>query len=84
MLERWVTKSELCEYLCISGRTLQARIYPLATRGEHYIHKDPLNPLSHKVWKLSEVEKLVKKSTGALQRRLAKKQAALLKKQSEG
>jgi len=76
MAERWITKAELCKHLCISGRTLQARIYPLASRGEHYIHKDPLNIDSHKVWKLSEVEKLVKKSSGSLQRRLARKQAA--------
>ena len=76
MAERWITKAELCKHLCISRNTLQSRIYPIASRGEHYIHKDPFNPASHKVWKLSEVEKLVKKSSGSLQRRLAKKQAA--------
>ena len=84
MEERWITKAELCKHLCISRNTLQARIYPLASRGEHYIHKDPFNPASHKVWKLSEVERLLIQSRSALQRRLVRKQAALLKKQSEG
>ncbi len=76
MAERWITKTELAEHLCISGRTLQSRIYPLATRGQHYIHKDPLNIYSPKVWKLSEVEKLVRQSSSALQRRLVRKQGA--------
>ena len=82
MYERWITKTELAEHLCISGRTLQFRIYPLATRGQHYIHKDPLNIYSPKVWKLSEVEKLVRQSSSALQRRLVRIKAASLGKQT--
>ena len=82
MAERWITKTELAEHLCISGRTLQSRIYPLATRGQHYIHKNPLNIYSPKVWKLSEVEKLVRQSSSALQRRLVRIKAASLGKQT--
>ena len=84
MHERWITKSELCNHYRICGKTLEKRFYPIATQGTHYIHKDPLNIQSQRLWKLSEVERLVRQSTSALQRRLAKKQAALLKTQSDG
>tara|TARA_B100000214_G_scaffold349653_1_gene302705 strand:+ start:283 stop:537 length:255 start_codon:yes stop_codon:yes gene_type:complete len=84
MHESWVSKTQVCKHFGISTKTLERRFYPITTKGIHYITKDPLNDDSQRIWKLSEVEKLVKKSTGALQRRLAKKQAALLKKQSDG
>ena len=82
MAEPWISKKDLCRYLCISRGTL-IRHYPIFTQGVHYRLKDPFNPLSHKVWKLSEVERLLSQSRSALQRRLVRKQAALLKKQSE-
>ncbi len=76
MAERWITKTELCEHFRITDRTLEKRFYPLATKGTHYITKNPLNDNGHRVWKLSEVEKLVRQSSSALQRRLVRKQAA--------
>tara|TARA_Y100001934_G_scaffold254985_1_gene321518 strand:+ start:63 stop:299 length:237 start_codon:yes stop_codon:yes gene_type:complete len=77
MAERWITKAELCEHFRITDRTLEKRFYPLATKGTHYITKNPLNDNGHRVWKLSEVEKLVRQSSSSLQRRLARKQAAI-------
>ena len=75
MAEAWISKKDLCSYLCISRDTLW-RHYPIFTEGVHYRLKDPFNPLSHKVWKLSEVERLLSQSRSALQRRLVRKRAA--------
>jgi len=83
MAERWLSTKELGKHLCI-GRDTLIRHYPIFTEGVHYRLKDPFNPLSHKVWKFSEVERLLSQSRSALQRRLVRKQAALLKKQSDG
>tara|TARA_Y100000766_G_C18443624_1_gene382593 strand:- start:211 stop:495 length:285 start_codon:yes stop_codon:yes gene_type:complete len=82
MAERWITKTELCEHFRITDRTLEKRFYPLATKGTHYITKNPLNDNGHRVWKLSEVEKLVRQSSSALQRRLVRIKAASLGKQT--
>ena len=82
MAERWITKTELCDHYRICGKTLEKRFYPIATQGTHYIHKDPLNIQSQRLWKLSEVEKLVRQSSSALQRRLVRIKAASLGKQT--
>ena len=81
MAERWLSTKELGKHLCI-GRDTLIRHYPIFTEGVHYRLKDPFNPLSHKVWKLSEVEKLVRQSSSALQRRLVRIKAASLGKQT--
>ena len=75
MSERWISSKELGKHLCI-GRDTLIRHYPIFTEGVHYRLKDPFNPLSHKVWKLSEVERLLSQSRSALQRRLVRKRAA--------
>tara|TARA_B100001250_G_scaffold19060_1_gene16383 strand:- start:2483 stop:2716 length:234 start_codon:yes stop_codon:yes gene_type:complete len=75
MAERWISSKELSKHLCI-GRDTLIRHYPIFTEGVHYRLKDPFNPLSHKVWKLSEVERLLSQSRSALHRRLVRKQAA--------
>jgi len=76
MAEAWISKTQVCKHFGISAKTLERRFYPIASKGTHYITKDPLNDDSQKIWKLSEVERLVRQSSGSLQRRLAKKQAA--------
>ena len=76
MAERWITKIELCKHLCISVRTLERAVYPVVTEGVHFRKKDPFNPMSHKVWKLSKVELLLTQSTAVLRRRRARKLAA--------
>ena len=48
MYERWITKTELCEHFRITDRTLAKRFYPLATKGTHYITKNPLNDNGHR------------------------------------
>ena len=72
MHERWISKKDLCAHLCICRQTLQ-RNYSIFSEGVHYRKKDPFNPLSHKVWKLSKVESLLSQSTAVLSRRRVRK-----------
>ena len=81
MAEHWIPKKELCKHLCIGQNTL-IRHYPIFSEGVHYRFKDPFNPLSHRVWKLSEVEVLLCQSRSFLQRRLVRIKAASLGKQT--
>ena len=81
MEEAWISKKDLCKHLCISRDTLW-RNYGIFTEGVHYRFKDPFNPLSHRVWKLSEVEVLLCQSRSFLQRRLVRIKAASLGKQT--
>ena len=76
MTEAWITKMELCKHLCISKNTL-IRNYSIFSEGIHYRRKDPFNPLSHRVWKLSKVELLLTQSTAVLIRRRARRLAAV-------
>tara|TARA_B100001250_G_C19082517_1_gene479190 strand:- start:23 stop:256 length:234 start_codon:yes stop_codon:yes gene_type:complete len=76
MAEAWISKKDLCNHLCICRQTLQ-RNYSIFSEGVHYRKKDPFNPLSHKVWKLSKVEHLLSESTAVLIRRRARRLAAV-------
>lgn len=72
-MEAWISNSSMCEYLGVSRNTLyKMRKKLLFTKGTHWRNKDPLNPLSHKVWKRSAVDQMLSQPTNVLKRRTKK------------
>jgi gentisate 1,2-dioxygenase len=63
------SKSEALEQLNISRKTFESW-YPLFKAGTHYIHKNPINKKSPRLWDLEKVRKTLMQPTNTLTRLL--------------
>ncbi len=63
------TKSETIKALNIGKDTFQS-YYPLFKAGTHYIHKNPINKKSPRLWDLEKVRKTLMQPTNTLTRLL--------------
>jgi len=63
------TKSETIKALNIGKDTFQS-YYPLFKAGTHYIHKNPINKRSPRLWDLEKVRKTLMQPTNTLTRLL--------------
>jgi len=63
------TKSETIKALNIGKDTFQS-YYPLFKAGTHYIHKNPINLNSPRLWDLEKVRKTLMQPTSTLTRLL--------------
>jgi predicted DNA-binding transcriptional regulator AlpA len=70
-MEAWVSNTEMHKHLGVSRKTLW-RLHKYFSEGVHWRRKDPLNPNSHKVWRLSSVDQLLSQPTNVLKRRAKK------------
>ena len=64
-----LTKSETMKALNI-GRNKFESWYPLFKAGTHYIHKNPVNKRSPRLWDLEKVRKTLMQPTNTLTRLL--------------
>tara|TARA_R100000152_G_C6710505_1_gene138212 strand:- start:180 stop:392 length:213 start_codon:yes stop_codon:yes gene_type:complete len=64
-----LTKSETIKALNIGKDTFQS-YYPLFKAGTHYIHKNPINKRSPRLWDLEKVKKTLMQPTNTLTRLL--------------
>jgi gentisate 1,2-dioxygenase len=64
-----LTKSETIKALNIGKDTFQS-YYPLFKAGTHYIHKNPINKRSPRLWDLEKVRKTLMQPTNTLTRLL--------------
>ena len=68
-MEGWISNATMSKYLGISKRTLK-RNEGYFAKGIHYRYKNPLNPMSHKVWRRSAFDQLLSQPEHVLRRRV--------------
>lgn len=68
-----LSKKETCEALCVSQRTF-TRFFNSGVlhHGNHFVYKDPLNPNSHKLFKIDRVKQVYEETPTSLKRRVRK------------
>lgn len=68
-----LSKRETCKALCVSESSF-TRFFNtgVLVHGNHFVYKDPLNPNSHKLYKIDRVKQVFEETPTSLKRRVRK------------